>query len=276
MVSPSRPLATLTATRVSVSPVLLTITAPQNVTRGPHAADGPPNNRPVHHPQHPTPLRSRARCTGTPSKCNSDGHPQYYSGCYNCGPFSHSGGYWGCTKKWGCNEGWSVPAPRLSSQLLRPVARNIVAACLPAVTTVVTPIGFVPAAITAATPVAIFLTSKMGFPLDEAEDADRLFAGRRACRVVCLSCCRLSYAVPVLLCLSCIPVCLSVCSLCVCLVVLSRCGCCVSVLSRLGVLPYRVLSCGVVFLYVHVCRFIRSYATRFIALRRTFVTQVSP
>ena len=56
VVSPSRPLATLTATRVSVSPVLLTITAPQNVTRGPHAADGPPNNRPVHHPQHPTPL----------------------------------------------------------------------------------------------------------------------------------------------------------------------------------------------------------------------------
>ena len=56
VVSTSRPLATLTATRVSVSPVLLTITAPQNVTRGPHAADGPPNNRPVHYPLHPTPL----------------------------------------------------------------------------------------------------------------------------------------------------------------------------------------------------------------------------
>ena len=160
-----------------------------------------------------TPHPSHARCTGTPSKCNSDGHPQYYSGCYNCGPFSHSGGYWGCTKKWGCNEGCglSPTRARLCSQLLRPVARNIVAACLPAVTPVVTPIGLLPAAITAATPVAIFLTSNLGIPhLDEAEDADRLFAGRRACRVVCLSCCRLSgCACPVVLVLyNCVSVCL--------------------------------------------------------------------
>ena len=161
-----------------------------------------------------TPHPSHARCTGTPSKCNSDGKPQYYSGCDHC-PFSHPGGYWGCTKKWGCNEGWSVPAPRLSSQLLRPLARNIVAACLPAATPVVTPIGLVPAATTAATPVAIFLTSTLGFPLAEAEDADRLQRG--GVRVVlCLSL--------VLLCLSCCACPVYICA-CVCLYFV-RVSCC--------------------------------------------------
>ena len=55
-----------------------------------------------------------------------------------------------------------------------------------------------------------------------------------------------------MLCLFVVPV-----SCCACvLLCLSCCACRVCVLSRLGVLPCRILSYRVVFLYVHVCRFL--------------------